>query len=120
PAHVRLGTGDPAAGLPVADVDGLGRNVVADHGPGDAVVRRDVTAPGRNAALEVLVQRVFVLQATHQPPAGPGDLQGVQRQILILGHPDTDRLEIDEERGTAGVAPARPDPALDSRLVPRA
>ena len=79
------------------------------------VVTRLPTAGARR--LELLVQRVLVLEAAHQPAAGPGDAQRVERQILVLGHPDGHRLEVGEEGGAAQVAPARADPALDPGRV---
>ena len=71
----------------------------------------------RRARLELLVERVLVLQAAHQPAAGAGDAQRVERQVLVLGHPDADRLEVGQERGAAQVAPARADPALYASRV---
>ena len=59
------------------------------------------------------VQRMFVLEAAHQPAARAGDAQRVEWQILVLGHPDGDRLEVGQERGAAQVAAARADAALD-------
>ena len=82
--------------------------------------RGDRGADRRGVLAEVLVQRVLVLQAAHQPPARPRDPQRVHRQVLVLGHPDRHRLEVLQEGGAAQVAPARPDPALQPRLVPRA
>ena len=94
-------------------------HVVAHHGAG-AVRPVDRGAEGRRLLVELLVQRVLVLQAAQQPPAGAGDLQRVDRQVLVLGHAHADRLEVLEERGAAQVAPARPDAALDAGLVARA
>ena len=39
----------------------------------------------------VLIGVLLVLQAAHQPPAGAGDLGGVQAQVLGLGHLDGHR-----------------------------
>src|SRR5262249_49924941 len=58
----------------------------------------------------VLVERVLVFEATHEPPAGAGDAQRVHRQVLVLGHPDRDRLEVPEGRRAAQGAPPRPAP----------
>ena len=65
------------------------------------------------------VQRVLVLQAAQQPAARARDAQRVQRQVLVLRHPDRYGLEVLEERRTAQVMPARSDPALHAGLVPR-
>jgi len=81
----------------------------------------EVTAAptGGGILAEVLVERVLVLQAAHQPAARAGDPQRVHRQLLVLGHPDRHRLEVLQERGAAQVTAARADPALQPRLVPR-
>ena len=107
----------PRGGQPDDDV--AGRDVVADQ-PALALVGLDGRAERRQVGLELLVERVLVLQAAHQPAAGAGDLERVERQVLVLGHPDRDRLEVLEERGAAQVAAARPDAALDAGLVARA
>ena len=82
--------------------------------------RSTVLADRRGVLAEILVERVLVLQAAHQPPARPRDPHRVDRQVLVLGHPDRHRLEVLEEGGAAQVAAARADPALQPRLVPRA
>src|SRR6516164_10370054 len=97
--------------------------VPGDIVPGDhtrALRGVDLLAKFRGLRVKVLVERVFVLEAAHEPAARAGDPQRVHRQVLVLGHPDRNRLEILEERRAAQVAPARPDPALEPRLVPRA
>ena len=63
---------------------------------------------------------MLILQAAHQPSAGTRDPQRVDRQVLVLGHPHGDRLEVLEECGAAQVTPARPDPALQPGLIPGA
>src|ERR1700733_9739150 len=97
----------------------VGRHVVPDHGA-RALVRLDLGPGPRRVLLEILVERVLVLQAAHQPPARPGDAHRVHRQVLVLGHPDRDRLEVLEERRAAQIAAARADPALQPGLVARA
>jgi len=62
---------------------------------------------------------MFVFEAAHQPAARAGDAQRVERQVLILGHPDGDRLEVVEEGGAAQVAAAGADAALDAGRVAR-
>lgn len=74
-------------------------------------------ADRRSGLLEPLVQGMFVLQATHQPAARAGDAQRVEREVLVLRHPDRHRLEVGEERGTAQVTTARADAALHARRV---
>jgi hypothetical protein len=119
PADAGLGAG---AGPPV-------RGQLHHHGVRGHVVPDDRARPGgrgdgradrRRLLAELLVQRVLVLQAAHQPPACPGDAQRVHRQFLVLGHPDRHRLEVLEERRAAQVTAARPDPALQPCLVPGA
>ena len=77
-----------------------------------------VTHPRRRGQ-ELVVQRVLVLQAAHQATAGARDLHRVGREVLVTGHPHRHRVEVDEEGGAAGVAPARSDPALDAGVVAR-
>src|SRR5674536_108094 len=85
-AHAR-----PSAGAPDA------RGQPDDHGVGGDVVahNRARTLRGLNGRPDLrrplperLVERVLIAQAAQQAPTGPGDLQGVQRQVLVLGHPD--------------------------------
>jgi hypothetical protein len=116
-----VGLARPAHAGPRARVRGA-VGVQLDHD----LVARDVVAGDRAGALrgfdgladagrvltEVLVQGMLVLQAAHQPAAGAGDAHGVDRQVLLLGHPHRDRLEVLEERGAAQVAAARADAAL--------
>src|SRR6202034_4036255 len=97
----------------------VGRHVVPDDGA-RALGRLDLGPGARRVLLELLVERVLVLQAAHQPPARPGDAHRVHRQVLVLGHPDRDRLEVLEERRAAQVPPARADAALQPGLVARA
>jgi len=66
----------------------------------------------------VLVQRVLVLQAAHQPATRARDSQRVQRQVLVLGHPHRHRFEVDQERRAAELTAARADPTDDAGLVP--
>ena len=97
----------------------VGRHVVPDDGA-RALGRLDLGPGPRRVLLEILVERVLVLQAAHQPPARPGDAHRVHRQVLVLGHPDGDRLEVLEERRAAQVPAARADAALQPGLVARA
>src|SRR3984885_6233843 len=97
----------------------LGRHVVPDDGA-RALGRLDLGPGARGVLLELLVERVLVLQAAHQPPARPGDAHRVHRQVLVLGHPERDRLAGPEEGREAQVPAARADAALQPGLVPRA
>ena len=83
-------------------------------GPSGVVTRSPIAGA---VGLELLVQRVLVLEAAHQPAAGAGDAHRVERQVLVLGHPDGHRLEVGQEGGAAQVAPARTDAALDPGRV---
>src|SRR5262249_33430714 len=78
----------------------------------------DLLAQLRGTGMKVLVERVLVLEAAHEPAASAGDPQRVHRQVLVLGHPDRHRLEVLEERRAAQIAAAWPDPAPEPRLVP--
>src|SRR3984885_13370334 len=97
----------------------VGRHVVPDDGA-RALGRLDLGPGARRVLLELLVERVLVLQAAHQPPARPGDAHRVHRQGLVFGHSDRARLEVLEERRAAQIAAARADPALQPGLVARA
>ena len=119
PAYARPGAGAFAPVCRQLHHDLVSRHVV----PGDdprPFRGLHCLAKLRRLLLELLVQRVLVLQAAHQPPARPGDPQRVDGQVLVLGHPDRHRLEVLEEGGAAQVTAARPDPALQPGLVPRA
>jgi hypothetical protein len=118
PAHARPGTRARGAVRGELDHHGVRRHVVPHHGPwpGRGVHRAAVL---RRVLAELLIQRMLVLQAAHQPPACPGDPQRVDGQVLVLRHPDRHRLEVLQERGAAQVTAARPDAALKPRLVPR-
>src|SRR5881396_608124 len=127
----------PASGVGTADdqvVPGrLDLEVVLaptdDHGlpehvlPDDRAVtldRLDRRPDGRQRPLELDVGLVLVAQTALEPPAHAGELRGVERQALLLRHPDRHRLELLQPRGAAQLAPARPDPARHLGLVARA
>src|SRR4029079_7704275 len=65
----------------------VARHVVTDD-PAVAVGRLDGAPDLRGARLELLVERVLVLETAQQPAACAGDLQRVDRQVLVLRHPD--------------------------------
>jgi len=60
---------------------------------------------------------VLVDQAAHQPPADPGELRRVERQLLVFRHLDRDRLEVAQEGRAAQLLAARADAANRARLV---
>ena len=68
----------------------------------------------------VLIGVLFVLEAAHQPPAGAGDLGGVQAQILGLGHLDGNRHKPVQKLGAAEGPPADAKAPDHLRLVPDA
>ena len=85
-----------------------------------AVLQRHLLTDSRCRTRKLGIQRVLVLQATHQSAAGARDLEWIRRQILHLGHPQADRLEVLQERGAAQVAAAVAQPADQPRGVSRA
>src|SRR5437867_12794942 len=134
---MRVRGAPPASGVGTADdqvVPGrLDLDVVLaptdDHGlpqhvlPDDRAValdRLDRRPDGRQRPLELDVGLVLVAQTALEPPAHAGELRGVERQSLLLRHPDRHRLELLQPRGAAQLAPARPDPARHFGLVARA
>src|SRR5687767_12743799 len=70
----------------------------------------------RRSVLAVVV--VLVGEAAQQPAALPGDLRGVEAQVLPLGHADRDRPELLEPGRAAQGLAADPDPAQQAGLVP--
>jgi AcrR family transcriptional regulator len=87
------------------DDDGLAGDVVAYDGA-VTVWGLDVFADGGGLLGEVLIQRMFVLQAAHQPSTGAGDAQRVHGQVLVLRHPYRHRFEVDQECRAAELPPA--------------
>src|SRR6266704_2260732 len=110
PADAGARTGAPGAGLGYLHDHLIGRNAIPDDHPG-TLGRVDRGSELGRALLEVHVQGVLVLQAAHQPAARAGDPHRVDREVLVPGHPDRDRLEVLQERGAAQIPPARPDAA---------
>src|ERR1700759_1286926 len=98
------------------DHDLVGRDVVTGDRAG-ALWSLNRSADARRVFTEVLIQGMLVLQAAHQTAAGPGDAPRVDRQVLLFGHPDRDRLEVFEEGGAAQVAAARADATLQPGFV---
>src|SRR5437773_1166037 len=105
--------------LAAADDHGLFGHVVAD-GRAVALDRLDRRPDRRQRLLELDVRLVLVAQAALEPPAHAGELRGVERQALLLRHPDRHRLELLQPRGAAQLAPARADSARHLGLVARA
>ena len=69
---------------------------------------------------KVLIGVLLILQAAHQPPAGAGNLGGIQRQVLGLGHLDGDRLELVQELRAAEGPSTDAQTAQHLGLVPHA
>src|SRR5438477_9626491 len=105
--------------LAAADDHGLFEHVLADD-RAVALDRLDRRPDRRQRLLELDVRLVLVAQAALEPPAHAGELRGVERQALLLRHPDRHGLELLQPRGAAQLAPARPDPARHFGLVARA
>ncbi len=74
-------------------------------------------AHGWGFRLELLIERMLVPQAAHQPATGTADLHGVQGKILVLGHPYGDRFEVGEEGGATQITSAGTDATLDPGTV---
>src|SRR5688572_22214074 len=84
-AYVRtIAHGTRAVGVQ-AYHDGVAGYVVR-HDSAIALVGIDSGPHRWRRRLELLVQRMFVLQAAHQSPTRPGDAHRVERQILVFGH----------------------------------
>ena len=69
---------------------------------------------------QILIGRLFITQAAHQPSAGTGDLRRVERERLHLGHFGGNGLEILQKLAAAIGPPADADAAEHLRLVPHA
>ena len=67
---------------------------------------------------QVLIGLLFILQAAHQPPAGAGDLGGIEGEVLGLCHLNGYRLELVQELGTAEGPAADAQAAQHLGLVP--
>ena len=68
----------------------------------------------------LLVGVLLVLQAAHEPAAGPGDLGGVQAQVLGLGHLDGHGDELFQELAAAQGPAADAQAPQHLRFVPDA
>ena len=69
---------------------------------------------------QILIGVLLVLQAAHQPAAGPAYLGGIERKPLLLRHLDGNRLKLPQEAGAAERSPADAQTAQHFRLVPYA
>src|SRR5262249_32649584 len=72
---------------------------------------------GAAAVLDALAIRQLVAQTALQPAAHPRQPGRVEAEVLLLRHPDRDRLEGLQPRGAAERPPARPVAAEHLRLV---
>ncbi|MPN14147.1 hypothetical protein SDC9_161473 [bioreactor metagenome] len=68
----------------------------------------------------VFISVLLVFQAAHQPPAGAGNLGGVQAEVLGLGHFNRNRQKRVQKLGAAKGPPADAESADHFRLVPHA
>ena len=91
---------------------------LGDHA--HAVGGHDVLAHPGNALERLLIGVLLVLQAAHQPAAQAGNLGGVQREVLLLGHLDGHGLEVAQERAAADGPAAGAESAQHLRLVAHA
>src|SRR5881392_439307 len=105
--------------LAATDDHGLLEHVLADD-RAVALDRLDRRPDRRQRPLELDVRLILVAQAALEPPAHAGELRGVERQALLLRHPDRHGLELLQPRGAAQLAPARADSARHLGLVARA
>src|SRR6185436_19511262 len=62
---------------------------------------------GAAAMLDALAVWQLVAEAALQPPAHPGQLRRIEAEVLLLRHPDRDRLEALQPRGAAQRPAAR-------------
>src|SRR5690349_16461806 len=97
---------DLDAVLVAADQNRLLEGVLAGH----HAVSLDGAHPAaerRQRAPEREVRVVFVAQTALETPAHAGELRGVQRETLLLGHLHRDGAELAEPARAAKLAPAR-------------
>src|SRR5690606_30045713 len=102
-------------------LDGALERVELDDAP--AVAALLVTAAPallRHPLEQFLVHVVLVLQAAHQAATGTADLLGVERELLVAGHPYAHRAEALQPRGAAGAVATHAQRAEDPGLVTRA
>ena len=69
---------------------------------------------------QVFIGLFLIAQAAHQPAAAAGDLGGIEREILHLGHFGGDGRKLVQEGAAAVGAAADPDPAEHLGLVAHA
>src|SRR5262245_40373046 len=82
-----------------------------------ALDARHFAADRRQRALEPQVRFVLVAQATLEPPAHAGELRRIEREVLLLGHLDRDRVEFPQPRRAAKLAATRADRAHELGFV---
>ena len=102
-----------------ADLHRLPQQIHALHVAG-AVRRLDEGLHLGHPLGGVLIDILLIFQAAHQPPAGAGDLGGVQAEVLGLGHFDGHRQEAVQELGAAEGPAADAQAADHLGLVPHA
>src|SRR5208282_6271347 len=95
--------------------DGLLQDVQAHH-LAVAFDRLHVLALVGQAALQIDVGRIFVLEAALETAAHAGQPRRIERQALLARHLDRDRIEIPQPRRAAQFAAAWTDAASDLGL----
>src|SRR5690606_15495630 len=82
-------------------------------------VQRDERLPLARELLPGLqVGLVLVGQTAHETAAAAGDLRRIQRQPLVLGQLEADRLDLAQPRRATQLAAAPAHAAEEGRLVP--
>ena len=82
------------------DGDAPADDIMSDHLAG-FVLGLDGLAYLGKTGFQLLICLVFIGQTAHQPTALAGNLGWIQRQALLLGHFDGNRLKFFDECGTA-------------------
>src|SRR5256885_2147601 len=113
----QIGERDPVlAAFVVADPDRFLVDLGAQHRH-RALAGAEHGAHRRQPLGAVAVLGQLVGEATHQSPAGPRDLPGVERELLLARHLERDRMEVPEPGRAAERPAARPAAVHAPRLV---
>ena len=83
------------------DAHCLAEHIDALHQSAQAVFSLYFVADFGKAPIQFFIGLGLVLEAAHQTPADAGDLAGIEREILLLGHLDGDRDKITHPGMTA-------------------
>jgi len=98
--------------LPVLSADDIVSNHLAGFVPGP-----DGLAYLGKTGFQLLICLVFIGQTAHQPTALAGNFGWIQRQTLLLGHFDGNRLKFIDECRTAYLTATAPETTAHLRLV---